>query len=574
MPEQLQAIIRHIDQAVLHLDADGRISVLNPAAERLFGLTFPEAQGLVYAERQWGFLREDGSPCPLDEHPPLVALRTGRPQKEGILGRRHDGGVTWLSVTAQPILPPGQERPAGVVATFTDITRFKRTEEALRENEERFRTLFENASDAIFIHDLKGRFIEVNPAACRHLGYTREELLQRTVVEIDSPESAALVPQKMAHLFEHGVIASESSHVAKDGRVIPVEFHASLFTLLGQPAVLAIARDITERKRSEDALRRSERRFRQLYDHTPIAYQSLDSDGLILDVNQAWLNCLGYTEEEVLGRWFGSFLAPAFLPHFERNFPCFKEAGSISGVEFQMVKKDGSPILVSFNGSIASDAEGNMLRTHCVFLDITEQRRLEAQLRQSQKMEAVGTLAGGIAHDFNNILAAIMGFAEIAAEDARQGEVNPADLEQILISSQRAKELVQRILAFSRKSEPDQTPVNLNRVVGRAVAMLQRTLPKMIALETDLDDRLPPVWADAAQIEQVLLNLAGNAADAMPEGGKLIIETQGVVLDAEYCRAHLEVRPGRYAQLMVRDTGLGMDAATMERIFEPFFTTK
>jgi signal transduction histidine kinase/CheY-like chemotaxis protein len=204
-----------------------------------------------------------------------------------------------------------------------------------------------------------------------------------------------------------------------------------------------------------------------------------------------------------------------------------------------------------------------------------EQRRsLEGQLRQAQKMEAVGTLAGGIAHDFNNILGAVMGHAERGLSRGRLGQDTSRELGRILLAAERARDLVGRILAFSRKVEVRPRPLNLNLDVEHVVQMLKHTIPKMIALETHLDPDLLPVQGDPSQMEQVLLNLATNAVDAMPQGGRLVIETANLVLDQEYCRQHLEVHPGAYVRLMVSDSGSGMDPRTLEQAFDPFFTTK
>ena len=203
-----------------------------------------------------------------------------------------------------------------------------------------------------------------------------------------------------------------------------------------------------------------------------------------------------------------------------------------------------------------------------------ERRRLEGQLRQAQKMEAVGTLAGGIAHDFNNILGAVMGHAERGLSRQVQGRDTAGELERILLAAERARDLVKRILAFSRKVEVQPRPLNLNLDVEHVVSMLKHTIPKMIAIETKLAPDLLPIEGDSSQMEQVVINLATNAVDAMPLGGRLAIETANVELDQEYCRQHLEVRPGAYVRLLVCDSGAGMDRRTLEQAFDPFFTTK
>jgi nitrogen-specific signal transduction histidine kinase/ActR/RegA family two-component response regulator len=203
-----------------------------------------------------------------------------------------------------------------------------------------------------------------------------------------------------------------------------------------------------------------------------------------------------------------------------------------------------------------------------------ERSRMEGQLRQAQKMEALGTLAGGVAHDFNNILSAILGYAELAQDGASQGRDNRPELGQVIAAANRAAELVRQILTFSRKMEPELKPLDLNREVSRALEVLGHTLPKMIEIQADLGQGLEPVLANAGQIEQVLLNLAINAADAMPQGGRLSIRTERVDLDQDYCGQHLASRPGPHLRLTVSDTGQGMPPEVLEHIFDPFFTTK
>ncbi len=477
---------------------------------------------------------------------------------------------------------PGHEHNLGrVLVSFVDITQRKRAEQALRASEEKFRTLFDSASDAIFIHDMQGRFLEVNQAACDRLGYAREELLGLAVPDIDDPASAAMVPDNLDRLRREGRLTLEGAQVTRGGQVFPVEIKACLFNFQGQPAVLAMARDISERRLADQALRRSEARFRALFEQAPLAYQSLDSDGMILEVNQAWLKTLGYERGQVLGKWFGDFLAEGFVPHFEANFPCFKQAGFINEVEFEMSRVDGGTIAVSFNGAVGTDEQGRFRQTHCIFHDITERKRaeeekarLEEQLRQAQKMQAVGTLAGGIAHDFNNILAMVMGHAELAQDLSRSGRPNLEELDNIIRASERGRDLVRQMLTFGRKVKAEPRPLDLNKSVQHALAMLDRALPKMIALRTSLAPDLWPVSADPTQVDQVVINLATNARDAMPQGGRLLFQTSNLTVDEELSREHLEVGPGRYVRLEVIDTGLGMSDEVRQQIFDPFFTTK
>ena len=206
--------------------------------------------------------------------------------------------------------------------------------------------------------------------------------------------------------------------------------------------------------------------------------------------------------------------------------------------------------------------------------DVTQEVQLQEQLIQAQKMEAVGTLSGGIAHDFNNLLQVTLGYSELLLAEKREDDPEYADLSKILQSARSGAELVQRLLTFSRKVEPKPIPLNLNRRILQVEKLLGRTIPKMIDIQLDLSDDLADINADPTQMEQVLMNLAVNARDAMPDGGKLTLGTRNVTLDEEYCKVHVEAKPGQYVLLAVSDTGHGMDKATIDHIFEPFYTTK
>lgn len=345
--------------------------------------------------------------------------------------------------------------------------------------------------------------------------------------------------------------------------------------------------DITKRKRAETALRESRERFKLLYERAPIAYQSLDERGHFLEVNQAWLDVLGYDRKEVIGRWFGDFLSPESVEHFKRSFPCFKAEGEIHRVRFQMIKKDGSQILVEYDGKIGFDEFGEFEQTHCVLQDITERQRaeeekdkLEAQLRQSQKMEAIGQLAGGVAHDFNNLLTVILGNADLllARVSRSPAALQQADartnLEDIKAAGYRAAALTQQLLVFSRKQTARLEVIDLRRLVGEVEKMLRRLIREDIALDVTVAPGIGRIRADAGQIEQTIINLVLNARDAMPHGGRLTVVCENVTLDAAHAAAHPGAKVGPHVRLLVRDTGVGMDADTMDHMFEPFFTTK
>ena len=311
-----------------------------------------------------------------------------------------------------------------------------------------------------------------------------------------------------------------------------------------------------------------------------------DDQGQITLMNPTAARLTGWGEDEARGRPLSQVFV-IINEHTRRETPDparrALEAGVVVGLANHtvLVRRDGAEVPIEDSAAPIKDMQGKVTGVVLVFRDVSQRRRrdqerarLEAQLRQSQKLEAMGTLAGGIAHDFNNILGVIMGYSEMALRDLRQGECQEEDLEKILAASQRAKKLVRQILAYSRRSEADLRPLKVNQVVNEAAALLERTLPKMVSIHLELEPEAWSISGDAIQVEQILMNLAANARDAMPRGGRLRIATANLYLDPGSSEGLAEVSPGNYVMLEVSDTGQGMDEATLARAFDPFFTTK
>jgi signal transduction histidine kinase/ActR/RegA family two-component response regulator len=256
-----------------------------------------------------------------------------------------------------------------------------------------------------------------------------------------------------------------------------------------------------------------------------------------------------------------------FQQEIERN-------GSVRDYEVSFRKKDGTRIEGLLTSSVRRDTDGTILGYQGIIRDVTERKMLQRQLLQAQKMEAVGTLAGGIAHDFNNLLQVTMGYAEVLLSRKDKADPEYVRLQQILQAGRSGSELVQRLLTLSRKTESKQRPIDLNYQIEQARRLLERTIPKMINIDLRLADSLATVNADPTQLEQIIMNMAVNARDAMPEGGKLTLSTENVILDEDYCRIHPGAKPGNYVLLAISDTGFGMDKEILDHMFEPFFTTK
>jgi PAS domain S-box-containing protein len=318
-----------------------------------------------------------------------------------------------------------------------------------------------------------------------------------------------------------------------------------------------------------------------LFDEAPVGYVELDTEGRITQVNRTELAMLGYTAEEMIGQPIWKFNVEE---EESRQTLTAKLSGSMqTGKPFERTykRKDGTILQVLIDDSVIRDAEGRVTGIHAIIQDITERKRteeemakLQEELRQSQKMEAIGRLAGGIAHDFNNLLTVIRGYSQLSIIELKEGDPLKGNIEEIQKASQRAVDLTRQLLAFSRRQILDFKVLDLNMLLQDLDKMLRRILGEDIELIYRLAEDLGKVKTDPGQFEQVILNLAVNARDAMPSGGKLIIETANVELDETYARTHIGATPGHYVMVSVSDTGYGMSPGVKEHIFEPFFTTK
>jgi PAS domain S-box-containing protein len=457
----------------------------------------------------------------------------------------------------------------------------QRANEAVAQAEARYRLIFNSGSDALFVFKfaedgMPGPFLEVSDNACRYLGYTREELLRMRVPDIVPPESHPGMPGIVRRLLAEGHLVWEEMELARDGRRIPVEINARVFDLDGSPALISSVRDISERKEAEN-------RYRSIFEGAIEGIYRTSLEGRSQAANPALAKMLGYdSAAEYLSVMTDSahqvWLDPAERSHFLK---LLERDGVVRGYECQFKRRDGTPIWVSVNSRKMCGDDGRTLYNEGFIEDITGRKRAEAEraqleqrFQQAQKMESIGRLAGGVAHDFNNLLTVINGYSQMLLAKLNAGDPMWDTLTEIHNAGVRAAGLTRQLLAFGRKQVLEPHRLDVNRVVEEMRPMLERLMGEDVEVRVALLAAGGTIHADPHQLEQVVMNLVVNARDAMPDGGKLLLETANVERDESYTRSHPEARVGRYVMLAVSDNGAGMDEETKNRIFEPFFTTK
>lgn len=455
-------------------------------------------------------------------------------------------------------------------------------------NETYFRNLFELSRDGIFIYDLDGRLKDVNPQFCDMLGYEAHHMLGHYVSDFRPEALDDYIEKVYQELITKGSVCFESQFIKKNGSVMDVGVSASIFDAeqgLGQ----AIVRDISDRKLLEDTQRKiqveleqrveartvafqeSEARFQTLIENAADALFVHDMDGRFLLVNQQACEGLGYAREELLALTVAD-VDVHFKPEMLELLWLSLSDDQSKIIEGIHKRKDGSEFPVEVRvGRLMLDGEWAVLG---IARDVTVRKRLEAQLMQSQKMEAVGKLAGGVAHDFNNLLTVINGYSEQVLEQLDAESESQGQLREVLRAGQRAAALTDQLLAFSRRQILQPKVLDLNLLIADMLKMLHRLIGEDVALMATLGAGNGFVKADPNQLEQVIMNLVVNARDAMPQGGNLKIETAEVDVDAVFAQKHEGLSSGKYVTVLVQDTGCGIGEEALHHIFDPFFTTK
>jgi two-component system cell cycle sensor histidine kinase/response regulator CckA len=557
----MELLFESAPEAILWADKNHRITRINRQFTEMFGYSLEEAIGRT----------ADDLIAPDERHEEAseITTRVGQgemPRLETVRYRK-DGSPVFVDLMASPVRDQGEV--IATYASYRDVTGRKQAEEAQRAAEEKYRLFVESASEGIILSQ-EGRVRYINPRAIEFIGYSEEEILVRNFLEFVHPDDRdRMVEVYLSKMRGEDVTSGFSCRViTKDGKTKWVQSRSTLLTMGEEPALLTFMIDVTEQKQAEEALRDSEARMRGIIEAITETVLLIDSNGTVLAANPVATKRLGRRyPDELVGKSLWDFL----------------DRGSIKARKAavdQVIRTDGAfrtedereGRIYSTHWYPVFDPQGKVVHLAIFGADVTDARRLEAQLLHAQKMEAIGTLAGGIAHDFNNLLMGIQGNASLMLLGMNPTDPYHERLRNIEQYVQYGAGLTKQLLGFARAGKYEVKTSNLNELVDRSSQMFGRT-KKEIRIYRKYQEGLWLAEVDQGQIEQVLLNIYVNAWQAMPGGGELYLQTENATLDKSYVKP-FTVKPGKYVKISVTDSGTGMDRKTQERIFEPFFTTK
>lgn len=580
--------LKSIGEGVIVTDREECVTFMNHAAEGMTGRTQDEALGNPL-EGVFKILHEKTGERV--ENPARRVLK-----ERSVVGLNNetavetkDGGKVPIDYNAAPI-KDGRGELVGVVVVFHDIIERRMTEEALKESEERYRSLFEESRDAIYITTRKGRFVIANQSTLDLFGFSTEEMLRLNIgdlyVHAEERKNFQEEIEREGSVRDYEIKLRNKKGTELDCLLTSTVRKDKFGTILRYQGII---RDITERKLAEEALRKSEARYRLLAENVTDIIWVMDLNLKFTYITPSITHMLGYSVEEAMQIKLDALLTPASyslaMKVFSEEFMNEKAEGAdllrSRSLELELICKDGSNVWVDVSMTLLREPDGRATGILGAAHDVTARKRVEAerekiqaQLLQAQKIEAVGILAGGIAHDFNNLLTVIQGNTDLAMMKVDEEDSLYSDLAEVQAAAIRAANLTSQLLLFSRKQPMQFNSVDINKTVEDLLKLLHRLIGEDISVSTDLEEELWSVWADRGTLDQVIMNICVNARDAMPQGGRMTIKTRNVILDENACKMMAEAVPGTCVCLSVSDTGIGMDEDTIRHVFEPFFSTK
>ena len=575
--EKYRTIIEIIEEGYYEVDLAGNFTFVNDTVSKHLGYSAEELIGMNYRQ-YW----DEKTARELYQAYNTV-YSTGQPSKRlGVQLIRKDGPKRFFEILAS-LIKNSEGKPIGFRGVSWDVTERKKAEEALKESEEKYRLVVENANEAIFvIQDGMLRFFNIKNIEL--IGYSKEELTSTPFINFVHPDDREVTLGRYLKRIRGEELPGVSvlRIIDKAGNIKWAEINSVLISWEGRPATLNFLNDITERKQAEEALRISEEKYRTILENIEDGYFEVDIAGNFTFFNDSICRIYGYPREELMGMNNRQYTDQENAKKLFQTFnKVYRMGESTKEFDWEIIRKDGKKRSIEASVSLMKDPSGNRIGFRGIVRDITERKRieqekanLEEQLRQSQKIEAIGRLASGIAHDFNNLLTVIKGYSQLSLIELKEDVPLRGNIEEIKRASDRAADLTRQLLAFSRRQILEMRVLDLNTVLRDLDKMLHRLIGEDIELVTVFTDDLGRVKTDPGWVGQVIMNLAVNARDAMPSVGKLTIETANVELDGAYARNHIAVTPGRYVMLSVSDTGVGMTPEVRQQIFEPFFTTK
>jgi len=571
--EEYRRLFELLPQVVFEIDERGNLTFANRMAFDLFGYTRTDFEKGLNALQM--LIPEDRERAAANIQ---KALRGERSSGNEYTSLTKDGLKYPVMLYSKPVMSKGE--PVGLTGIMVDLTEVKRAEQALRENEEKYRTILESMEEGYYEVDISGNLTFFNDSVCKILGRTRNELMGMNNRELATPEVAKEVYQKFNRVYRTGIPINITEYevIRKDGDVRVLEASVSLTRDSSDKPIgfRGVLRDVTDRKRAAEALKQSEEKFRGLAENNFDMVFSTDTGGSITYVSPAAKRIFGFKPEEMVGKHFMEYLAPSEINRVTQLFSAKLQGMDIETIGMEVIRKNGTHGHIELNASLVSK-NGEVVGTQGVIRDVTEKMRLETQLKRAQKIQTFGLMAGGVAHDLNNILSGIVSYPDLILMDLPEDSPFRKPLETMKESGQRAAAVVSDLLTVARGVASRKEILNLNVIIDEFLASVEYTDLKKtnptVAFKTDLDSDLLNVTASSTHIKKSLMNLVANASESIEVTGTVTISTRNRYLD-EPLKGYEDIRQGEYVVLAVADDGFGIPQEDLEKIFEPFYTKK